>query len=260
MAFNIIKDTFGFIILIIILTTLTLKESYILGDPDNFFTLFTILKNKETVKEAVFNTGRSKKLRGADHPDLEAVLFDWFKQQRALLFDWFMQQRALQIPVSLPMIKAKVDDLELRLKIENFRCSEGWLQRFKAKRGITLKTISGKSTSVDDATIDSWQPVLKSILNWYSPCDVYNADKSGLFYNLLPDKTLAMKGNPCKGGKRSKECLMVLLCCNMHGSDKLKLLIVGKSENPRAFRAVCELPCSYKANKKAWMISAFFIQ
>ena len=31
-----IKDTFGFIILIIILTILTLKEPYILGDPDNF--------------------------------------------------------------------------------------------------------------------------------------------------------------------------------------------------------------------------------
>ena len=31
-----IKDTVGFIILIIILTILTLKEPYILGDPDNF--------------------------------------------------------------------------------------------------------------------------------------------------------------------------------------------------------------------------------
>nr|YP_010946815.1 cytochrome b [Pycnoscelus nigra]WGO57572.1 cytochrome b [Pycnoscelus nigra] len=31
-----IKDTFGFIILIMILTILTLKEPYILGDPDNF--------------------------------------------------------------------------------------------------------------------------------------------------------------------------------------------------------------------------------
>nr|YP_010946516.1 cytochrome b [Episymploce cheni]WGO57234.1 cytochrome b [Episymploce cheni] len=31
-----IKDTFGFIVLIMILTMLTLKEPYILGDPDNF--------------------------------------------------------------------------------------------------------------------------------------------------------------------------------------------------------------------------------
>nr|AVN68363.1 cytochrome b [Opisthoplatia orientalis] len=31
-----IKDTFGFIILIMLLITLTLKEPYILGDPDNF--------------------------------------------------------------------------------------------------------------------------------------------------------------------------------------------------------------------------------
>ena len=31
-----IKDTVGFIILIITLTILTLKEPYTLGDPDNF--------------------------------------------------------------------------------------------------------------------------------------------------------------------------------------------------------------------------------
>ena len=31
-----IKDTFGFIVLIILLTILTLKDPYILGDPDNF--------------------------------------------------------------------------------------------------------------------------------------------------------------------------------------------------------------------------------
>ena len=30
------KDTFGFIILIILLTILTLKDPYILRDPDNF--------------------------------------------------------------------------------------------------------------------------------------------------------------------------------------------------------------------------------
>lgn len=51
----------------------------------------------------------------------------------------------MQVPVRGPMIKAKVDDLALRLIIEHFRCSEGWLQKFKARRGITLKTMSGES-------------------------------------------------------------------------------------------------------------------
>ena len=53
--------------------------------------------------------------------------------------------------------------------------------------------ISGELASVDDATIDSWQPVLKSILNWYSPCDVYNADESGLFYIYCQMKPLQSK-------------------------------------------------------------------
>ncbi|KAJ8892223.1 hypothetical protein PR048_004803 [Dryococelus australis] len=46
----------------------------------------------------------------------------------------------------------------------------------------------------------------------------------GMFCKLMPDRTLAVKGDVCKGMKKSKECLTVIVCCNMDGSNKMKPL------------------------------------
>jgi hypothetical protein len=70
----------------------------------------------------------------------------------------------------------------------------------------------------------------------YEPRDVYNADERGLFFNVLPDRTLAYKGETCHGGKHSKDRLTVLLCVNSDGSDKQVPIVIGKSLKPRCFK------------------------
>ena len=35
--------------------------------------------------------------------------------------------------------------------------------------------------------------------------DIFNVDKTGLFYKCMPDKTLTFKGDRCSEGKNSKE-------------------------------------------------------
>ncbi|KAJ8891430.1 hypothetical protein PR048_003958 [Dryococelus australis] len=45
--------------------------------------------------------------------------------------------------------------------------------------------------------------------------------RAGDVLYLMSERTLAVKGDVCKGTKRSKECLTVL-CCKMDGSDKMK--------------------------------------
>lgn len=44
----------------------------------------------------------------------------------------------------------------------------------------------------------------------------------------------------------------------MSGNDKLPILVIGKSKNPRCFKNVKSLPTEYQANKKAWMTSEIF--
>uniref|UniRef100_A0ABM0MZN5 Tigger transposable element-derived protein 4-like n=1 Tax=Saccoglossus kowalevskii TaxID=10224 RepID=A0ABM0MZN5_SACKO len=73
------------------------------------------------------------------------------------------------------------------------------------------------------------------------------------------NKTLFVKGEQCRGGKKSKERLTVMLCANMVG-DKEKPLVIGKSTKPRCFKNINlkNLPVDYYANKKAWMNSKIF--
>nr|CAD7586826.1 unnamed protein product [Timema genevievae] len=52
-------------------------------------------------------------------------------------------------------------------------------------------------------------PLLQNILRCYKPQDVYNADELVMFYNLMPDHTLAVKGDKCK--VKRKDAVHVLL-------------------------------------------------
>ena len=54
--------------------------------------------------------------------------------------------------------------------------------------------------------------------------------------------------------------ITVLCCANMTGSDKAKLLVIGKSKKPCCFKHIDldTLPVTYCANKNAWMTSVLF--
>lgn len=99
---------------------------------------------------------------------------------------------------------------------------------------------------------------MPALLAPYEEKDIFNADETGLFFKCLPDKTLTFKNEACHGGKLSKERVTCLLATNMTGTEKLKVLLIGKSAKPRCFRGVKCLPVTYKNNKKAWMTSELF--
>ena len=46
-----------------------------------------------------------------------------------------------------------------------------------------------------------WAAELKTLLSEYNPNDIFNADETGLFFRLLPDKTLDFKGADLSWGK-----------------------------------------------------------
>ena len=144
---------------------------------------------------------------------------------------------------------------------ETWKASHGWLDRFKQRNNICFKTVCGESASVSDVAVKEWhKEVLSKILDKFKPCDIYNADETGLFWQCLPNKTMDFKGNKCHGGKKSKERVTLLLAGNMDGSDKIKPLIIGKSENPRCFKNLnrSSLPVDYKSQSNSWMTGDIF--
>ncbi|XP_037290737.2 tigger transposable element-derived protein 4 [Rhipicephalus microplus] len=174
------------------------------------------------------------------------------------LVEWLRQARSAAIAVDGAILKEKADMIALRCGIDDFKASNGWLDRFKKRNGVVYSRCCGESSSVSSSTVEQWTALLPELIRQYKPCDVFNADETGLFYNMQPDQTLTFKGEGCHGGKRSKERLTVLLCANEDGSEKLPALVIGKFEKPRCFKNLKRLPCQYTFNRKAWMTAAKF--
>ena len=207
-------------------------------------TLATWLKAADSIREAFYSGGNlRKRARLCANPDIEETLLLWIKKGRSA-----------NIPLSGPIIKEKAEELASSLGKSDFRCSDGWLTRFKKRHSITFRALVGEAASVDGGVVASWQKdTLPMILSRYKPEDVYNMDETGLFYKCPNKRSMVMKGETCANGKLSKERITLVMCANMTGSDKLPVLVLGKSANPRCFKGVKTLPCPYRSNKRAWM-------
>jgi hypothetical protein len=215
-------------------------------------TLSTILKDKVRYEQQFYMSTTvncdKQRQRASEKKDIDVALLAWFKGIREK-----------NIPLSGTILLSKAEELAAGLGYEDWKCSVGWLDRFKKRHNIAFHSICGEAGDVPIKDCDEWTITkLPLLLKDYAAKDIFNADETGLFWRLLPNKTLCMKGETCTGGKLSKERVTVLVAANMDGSEKLPLLVIGKYENPRCFKNVKTLPVSYVANKKAWMTAALF--
>ncbi|CAF4913662.1 unnamed protein product, partial [Rotaria sp. Silwood1] len=144
----------------------------------------------------------------------------------------------------------------------NFKASNGWLDRFRTRHNIHFRIICGEAAAVDKITTENWQMRLPNIIQHYNPVDIYNCDETGLFFKLMPDRSLVIDKNDCKGGKKSRDRYTVMLCTNWLGTDKLKPVVIGKAARPRCFKNIdmTKLPVTWHSNRTAWMNSKIFTE
>uniref|UniRef100_A0A8C4KDL9 Tigger transposable element derived 4 n=1 Tax=Dromaius novaehollandiae TaxID=8790 RepID=A0A8C4KDL9_DRONO len=216
--------------------------------------LSSILKNKDKVLEAFESLGfdpKRKRLRTAFHTDLEEALMKWYRIAQCL-----------NVPVNGPMLRLKANDFAQKLGHGDFKCSNGWLDRFKSRYGLVLRArpAGAAATAAVDALTLWYQNVLPYYLNDYQPKNVFNVKETGLLYQMLPNNTFSFKGETCSVGKLSREQITVVVGTNMDGSEKLPLLVIGKNRSPRCFKDVKSLPVDYEANDMAWMTPEVFEQ
>ena len=157
------------------------------------------------------------------------------------------------------MIQEQACTFAKQLQKNNFQASNVWLHRFKVRHNIVGAVLSGERASIDQQTVESWNEFLPGIISGFQPKDIYNMDDTGLFVHALPDKTLAVRGSDCAGGKKSKDRLTVAVCVNVLGDFEMPL-VIGHALKPRCFKHINEhsLPVKWTANKKAWMTSNIF--
>ena len=148
-----------------------------------------------------------------------------------LVFGWFTQQCVKQIPMSGPILqeKARQIDEQLVYSSETFKASnDGWFEKFRNRHTILLRTMNGKSASLDISTMEEWAQRLSMIFAGFNENDVFNADETGLVYRATFDRSLVLSKEECKSGKKNKERLTVFLSSNLSWTKKLKLVVIGK--------------------------------
>ncbi|KAL0861588.1 hypothetical protein ABMA27_009087 [Loxostege sticticalis] len=212
-------------------------------------TISTIWKNRDKIKVLFENNSlKLKRARASEHKVIEDALLTWFKHQRTN-----------NVPISGPILQQKANDFARLMGKENFECSSSWVQRFRARHNIVAGKVCGEAAGVPEGVSEEWlSHKWPALCEGYTPEEIFNADETGLFYNLTPDKTLKFKGEECKGGKLFKTRITVLVAANMTGSCKRKLLVIGKAKKPRCFKNIQSLPVTYKNNTRSWMTSQIF--
>ncbi|NWJ09037.1 TIGD4 protein, partial [Crypturellus undulatus] len=212
--------------------------------------LCAIMKSKERLLEAFeslgFDPGR-KRLRTAFRTDLEAALVRWCHVARCLA-----------VPLSGPVLRLKANELARQLGHGDFRCSNGWLDRFRARYGRALRAPPANDAA--DALALWCRGALPRYLNRYRPKDVFSLQETGLLYQMLPRSTFSFRGEACSVGELSRERVTVVVGTNADGSEKLPLLVIGKSRSPRSLGGAESLPVDYEANEMAWMTTEVFEQ
>eukprot|EP00117_Sycon_ciliatum_P013238 scpid100906/ scgid13976/ Tigger transposable element-derived protein 4 len=125
------------------------------------------------------------------------------------LFQWVVKARTARVDVFDDTIRTKAREFAEHFGIsdEEFSASSRFCDKFKKRHQLSLRTKAGEGehTARSDDIHDWQDQVLPGLLEGYAPKDVFNADESALFYRLLPHKTLAFRGEKCRGGKKKKE-------------------------------------------------------
>jgi Tc5 transposase DNA-binding domain/DDE superfamily endonuclease/CENP-B N-terminal DNA-binding domain len=202
---------------------------------------------KESAKWLAINSDsnktKNKKNRSPKWPTLDEALALWV--QNALVANQ---------DLTGSIIKMKAEYFAMRLEINNFKCSNGWIENFNQRHHLKQFVKQGEAASALSAEqLAEERHKLQEILRPYRLEDIWNGDETGLFWKMRPNKTFAQ--GPVAGTKKEKSRVTVFCACNATGTEMLPTIFINRYKTPRSMRGINYnvLPVSYYWNSTAWM-------
>lgn len=126
-------------------------------------TVVTIVRSRKEIISAyeggLYNDKR-KRMKQPSYPDVEKALAEWFKKMPSI-----------NVPVNGPLLAEKARYFAEQLGYENFKASNGFLDRFKERQGITGQNVCGEEKSVDSSVVDTQAERLPDICHSYGTRD-----------------------------------------------------------------------------------------
>jgi hypothetical protein len=154
-------------------------------------TVNTIAKDADRIKEHV---------KGAS--PLKSTIIT--KQRSGAVYEmeklsttWMEDQIQRHVPLSPMTVQVKAGSLYSDIKgrrqdaPQTFVASDGWRSRFKNRAGFHNVIVSGEAASDDAKAAQLFPDVLKEIINegGYTAQQVFNVDKTALFWKKMPQST-----------------------------------------------------------------------
>jgi len=78
---------------------------------------------------------------------------------------WFSKTREKNLPVSGPTLQEKAKQLAEVHGLNDFKASNGWLEKFRKRDNISFKSICGEASAVDRIAVDDWKKELPNIID-----------------------------------------------------------------------------------------------
>ena len=107
-----------------------------------------------------------------------------------------------------PMLQEKAMQIAKALDVpqDEFKASNGWLDRFKTRNEIKAKVISGEAGDVSEDTVESWKERLPDILQDWAPQNIWNMNETGQFF-LEHCQTSRLQKHPAnaQGGNNQRK-------------------------------------------------------
>ncbi|XP_061680365.1 tigger transposable element-derived protein 1-like [Syngnathoides biaculeatus] len=147
----------------------------------------------------------------------------------------------------------------------SFLASKGWFEKFQKRYGLkSVALFDDASSADDDAARRYTEEEFPNLISegGYLPEQVFNMDKTGLFWKRMPSRTFLFKDEVKRPGfKPHKDRVTVIMCGNAAGF-MLTPGLIYKAKNPRALKTKNKalLPVYWMHNPKACMTKALTLE